>query len=284
MEKQKRILAIHDLCCVGKCSLTVALPVLSAAGMEACALPTALFSAHTAFPSFTFRDLTEELPPIAAELKKQQLGFDAIYTGYLGTKEQTTVVGKVIDTLKQSDTLLLVDPAMADNGSLYRNLPSDFPKGMLALTQKATVITPNVTEAALLLGLSYTPPPHKEAYIRDLLYGLRDVTGASVVITSISFADGEIGCGVLSIHATTPSYIMRGRRQHCYHGTGDVFASVLCAALMHGLPLETGVAVAEDFVTDALLHTGTEPEVWYGIRFEDLLPSLPDRLSEYTPS
>lgn len=279
MERQKRVLAIHDLCCVGKCSLTVAVPVLSAAGLEACAMPTAMFSAHTAFPSFTFRDLTEDLLPMAEEVKKQGIGFDAIYTGYLGTAAQTQTVEKIIDLFKTEKTCVLVDPVMGDGGSLYRNLTKDFPIGMLRLSGKAAVITPNVTEAALLLGLPYLPPPHTQAYIEGLLRGLCEKTGAAVVITGVSFQETEIGCALLSPGNGEIRYAMNSRENRTCHGTGDIFASVLCAALLGGQPLYSAVCTAEKFVAEAIRNTDTKPENWYGVRFEDLLSTLPERIA-----
>ena len=279
MEKQKRVLAIHDLCCVGKCSLTVAIPVLSAAGFEACAMPTAVFSAHTAFPSFTFRDLADNLMPMAEEVKKQGITFDAIYTGYLGTAAQTETVGRIIELFRAEKTRVLVDPVMGDGGRLYQNLTKDFPAGMLALSRKAAVITPNVTEAALLLGVPYLPPPHTEAYVDKLLRGLVRETGAAVVITGVSFRETEIGCALLNPEDHKIRYAMSGRENRCCHGTGDIFAAVLCAALLKEKTLFHAVQTAEEFVTDAIRHTGTEPENWYGVRFEDLLSSLPARIA-----
>ena len=132
---QTRVLAIHDLCGVGKCSLTAALPILSAAGIEACAIPTAIFSTHTAFPDFVCNDLTPFLMTMAENLKKQNFHFDAIYTGYLANAEQAGIVSDIISLLAEDDTRIIVDPAMADGGKLYTCLPSDFPAEMLKLTR-----------------------------------------------------------------------------------------------------------------------------------------------------
>ncbi|MBQ8908640.1 MAG: pyridoxamine kinase [Clostridia bacterium] len=280
MKDQKRVLAIHDLCCVGKCSLTTAIPILSAAGMEACALPTAVFSTHTAFPTFTFLDLTDELTRMASAVKEHQFHFDAFYTGYLGTAAQAAIVKDIIALLKSEDSCVIVDPVMADNGSLYKHLTPDFPQEMLLLSAHADVITPNVTEAALMLGKPYMPAPQTEEYVRSLLTELHEKTGASVVLTSICLHEGDIGCACLDRETGAVTYTFQPKEPTSYHGTGDVFASVLCAAYMQSGKLAKSMEVAATFVRDAIQTTEEQPSLWYGIRFEDLLSELQPRIKE----
>ncbi|MBP3437099.1 MAG: pyridoxamine kinase [Clostridia bacterium] len=280
MDEQKRVLAVHDLCCVGKCSLTAAIPILSAAGVEACAMPTAIFSTHTAFPSFTFLDLTDELLKMANEVKKQGLHFDAIYTGYLGTSAQAAIVKEIIALFREQGTLVVVDPVMADNGVLYKHLTPDFPQEMLSLSAEADIITPNVTEAALMLGKPYMEPPQSEEYIRSLLVELNEKTGASVVLTSICLHEGDIGCTCYDNKTGSIHFTVQPKEPSSYHGTGDIFASVLCSALVKGSDLAHAIDSSALFVKDAIRITEEHPSLWYGIQFEDLLFSLPDRISK----
>lgn len=267
------MLAIHDLCGVGKCSLSAALPILSAAGIEACAIPTAIFSTHTAFPSFVCNDLTPFLIPMAEDLKKQGFHFDAIYTGYLANAEQAGIISDVITLLAEQDTRIIVDPAMADGGKLYACLPADFPKEMLKLCQRANVITPNITEALLLLGRDATVlPPDKESY-EEIAVSLSALTGADVVLTSVVLTDGAIDCAVAEkgkVRFVSEPYVAHG-----YHGTGDVFSSVLTASLIKGKDLYTATAIAAEFVRRAIRNTDKNHEdLWYGVNFEGELPSL----------
>ena len=280
MKEQKRVLAVHDLCCVGKCSLTTAIPILSAAGMEACALPTAVFSTHTGFPSFTFLDLTDELSKMASAVKAQSFRFDAFYTGYLGTAAQAAIVKDAIALLKSEDSCVIVDPVMADNGALYPHLTPDFPKEMLSLSACADLITPNITEAALMLGKPYMPQPQSEEYVRSLLTELHEKTGASVVLTSICLHEGDIGCACLDAKTGAIYYAFQPKEPRSYHGTGDVFASVLTAAYMQSGNLPKSMEVAALFVRDAIQATEAQPSLWYGIRFEDLLSDLQNRINQ----
>ena len=174
---QKRVAAIHDISCFGKCSLTVALPIISAAGIECAGIPTAVLSTHTGgFSGYTFRDLTEDIMPVASHWKKEGLTFDAVYTGYLGSVEQIDLVCRAVDTFGTDDMLLIVDPVMADHGKLYGGFPENFPKEMTRLCAKADIITPNITEAAFMVDMPYCEAPHSEEYIKGLLDSLRKIT------------------------------------------------------------------------------------------------------------
>lgn len=276
---QTRVLAIHDLCGVGKCSLTAALPILSAAGVEACALPTAIFSNHTAFSSFLSKDLNDFLLPMAEAIKKQNFHFDAIYTGYLANGEQAGIISDIITLLADADTRVIVDPAMADSGVLYTCLPDDFPAEMKKLCRRASVITPNVTEALLLLGRDgHAVPKTREGY-EELIRALAREVGTSVVLTSVALEEGAIDCAVCEGDAVT--FISEPYVAHGYHGTGDVFSSVLTAAYLRGRTLVEATSIAAEFVRRTIRKTDkNNPNLWYGVNFEAELPSLAALLAD----
>lgn len=270
---QKRVLAIHDLCGVGKCSLTAALPILSAAGIEACAIPTAVFSNHTAFPTFLSHDLTDFLIPMAEDIKKQGFHFDAVYTGYLANERQAGIISDIITLLAEKDTRIIVDPAMADGGKLYACLPESFPAEMLKLCSRAQLITPNVTEALLLLGRDATKPPESQEEYEEVITTLAALTGADVVLTSVVLTDGAIDCAVCEKGEV--SFVSEPYVAHGYHGTGDVFSSVLTASLLKSKDLHTATSIAAEFVRRAIRNTDkNHKELWYGVNFEGELPSL----------
>jgi Pyridoxal/pyridoxine/pyridoxamine kinase len=276
---QKRIAAIHDISCFGRCSLTVALPILSAAGVETSVMPTAVLSTHTGgFEGYTFRDLTEDLLPIAAHWCALGLHFDAIYTGFLGSFEQIDIVSKVIDAIRSADTLVLVDPVMADNGRLYGLFPESFPSGMRVLCAKADVIVPNITEAALLTGQPYREGPYEPAYIEGLLARLAELGAGRVVLTGVYFDDKQLGAAVYDGGCT--EYAMAERIPGFYHGTGDVFGSALLAGLTSGLSTAQAAQAAAEFTAGSIRRTheaGTD--IRYGVNFEAGLAKLAARLS-----
>ena len=183
----KRIVTIQDISCVGKCSLTVALPVISATGVEAAVIPTAVLSTHTGFKGFTFCDLTGEIAPITEHWKNENFKFDAIYTGYLGSPEQIALMADLFDTFKTDDNLIIIDPVMGDNGKLYPGFDEDFAQKMRKLCQKADVILPNMTEAAYMLGIEYVGEGYDEEYIKDVLLKLSEFGAKYSVLTGISF-------------------------------------------------------------------------------------------------
>lgn len=277
---QKKIAAIHDISGFGKCSLTVALPICSAAGIETAVLPTAVLSTHTGgFTGYTFRDLTRDITPIAEHWKKEGLTFDAFYTGYLGSKEQIDLVINAINLLKTENTLVVCDPAMADNGVLYKGFPNDFATAMLKLCANADIIVPNITEAVLMLGREYIEGPYTKEYIEELLAALNKATGADVVLTGVWFNEKELGAAVLN--GGNIKYIFSSRIPAAYHGTGDVFASVLVSALMNGNNLESATETAVHFTCGCISRTLKERgEKWYGVNFEQELPKLINLLNE----
>ena len=276
----KRIVSIQDISCLGKCSLTVALPIISAMGVECSILPTAVLSTHTMFSGFTCKDLTDQIAPIEAHWKKENIHFDAIYTGYLASAEQIADVCRFFDTFKTDDNLIFVDPAMADNGKLYPAFGPEFPGEMAKVCAKADVIVPNLTEASLLTGLPYRTE-YDQGYIRELIDALAAMGPRHVALTGVSFEPGKLG--VVSYDQKTGetfSYF----NEHIpvsYHGTGDVFASTCVGGLMNGMELGQALALAADYTVDCIRMTAHTPDSnWYGVEFERAIPGLLRRMGK----
>lgn len=268
----KRIASIQDFSCIGSCSQTIALPVLSAMGVECAALPTALLSAHTAFDGFVSLDLTLQLPAIMAHWRAMHLRFDAVYTGYLASAEQVGLVGALLDGMDERPALTLIDPVMGDNGALYAGFSDAFPQAMRALCGRADVLTPNVTEACLLTGTAYSPV-QDEAQTRRLLERLLELGCRAAVLTGLR-VDGDMAVAALQRDGTgtlvRTSYI-----PEVFHGTGDLFASTCAGALVQGAPLERAVRLAADYVALTLRRTVQAPDRrWYGVNFQETLPEL----------
>ena len=194
----KRVLTVQDISCVGKCSLTAAIPVISAMGIEVCPLPTAILSNHTAFSSFSFLDLTDKIPEILNEWKKQGFHFDAIYTGYLGSIKQIDLVHKILDEFAQNDTLVVIDPCMADNGKLYTGFSQDFVQQMAKLCGRANVILPNMTEACFLVNQDYDIFTHTNESITKLMEKLLSLGANHVVLKGVDFSSDKIGVAYCS--------------------------------------------------------------------------------------
>lgn len=273
---QKRVAAIHDISCFGKCSLTVALPIISAAGIECAGIPTAVLSTHTGgFSGYTFRDLTDDILPIAQHWKKENITVDAVYTGYLGSKEQIEIVKNAINYIKKEDTLLIVDPVMADHGKLYGGFPEDFPMEMKKLCQIADIITPNFTEAAFMLGEEYKPGPYTKEYVEDMLAKLKIMCkeGCKIVLTGVCFNETEIGAACLEDGKI--SYVFSKHVDAAYHGTGDVFTSALTCGILNGKTLTQAAQIASDFTAGCIKLTKEEyPYMKYGVNFEAKLTEL----------
>jgi pyridoxine kinase len=282
MQRQKRVLAIHDISCFGKCSLTVALPIISAAGIETVAMPTAVLSTHTGgFTGFTYRDLTQDILPIVNHWQSIGIEFNAIYTGFLGSFEQVDIVSEIFDMLKKKDVLIVVDPVMADYGKLYSIFPPNFPEGMCKLCRKADVIVPNLTEAALLLDEPYHDGPHTQDEIEHILRDLSALGPKYVVVTGVSYDGIQLGSASYDANTGEFSYTGETRIEPMYHGTGDVFASALVAALLGGRTLAQANAIAVRFTVASIARTkesGTDNR--FGVNFEAGLSSLNDLISE----
>ena len=273
---QKRIITIQDISCVGRCSLTVALPIISAAGIEASILPTAILSTHTGgFTGYTFRDLTADIEPIVAHWQSLNLPADAVYTGYLGSSEQQQLIADIFAAYKARGSLIFVDPAMADNGELYPAFDNDFALGMRDLCAQADLIAPNLTEATLMLEREYVAEGYDQTYIEDLLHRLSDLGPGQVVLTGVSFAPGLIGAAAFSGATGSIDYYFTERIEGYYHGTGDIYSSTLVSAIVNGRSLAEAIRIACDFTYAAISRTfqaGTD--VKYGVDFEHGLVDL----------
>lgn len=267
-----KILTIQDISCVGQCSLTVALPIISACGIETCVLPSAVLSTHTAgFSGYTFRDLTEDLPGIRDHWLKEGITFDAIYTGYLGSAKQIGYVEDIIrDTAARNGTAI-IDPAMADNGRMYPGFDETFVRAMRGLCGKADYVLPNITEACFLTGMEYKTA-YDRAYIDALLAGLTALGCKNVILTGVSYAPGRTGVVVFE-HGSYAYYEHEKLPNSC-HGTGDIYASAFVGALVRGKGAYNAARIAADYTVECIKATAEEENHWYGAKFEPLLPKL----------
>ncbi len=274
-----RILTVQDISCVGKCSLTVALPIISAMGVECAILPTAVLSTHTMFRGYTFRDLTEDLNPIIDHWQKEALGFSAVYTGYLGSREQLAVVSRLFDSY--SGAWRIVDPVMADNGKLYPGFTEEFAKEMATLCAKADIILPNLTEASFMLGIPYPGSDYDEAYIKDVLKKLAALGPRVAVLTGVSFEKGKLGVAAYDREKDEFFYYCREHLPAAFHGTGDIFASAFTGALVEGGDYREALKVAADYTVECIALTLDNPDhVNYGVEFERAIPYLCKRIGK----
>lgn len=276
----KRVLSIQDISCLGKCSTTIALPIISAMGVETTILPTAILSTHTMFEGFTVKDLTDELAPICEHWKKEGVHFDAIYTGYLGTTEQMEIVKKIFADFADENTIKFVDPVMADHGKLYPAFDEAYAKENAKFCGVADVIVPNLTEACFMTDTEYRED-YDEAYVQALLHKLADLGAKIVVLTGIGLTEGTNG--VYGLDTTTGEYFTYQNENvgASYHGTGDVFSSVSVGALMRGLSLRDAFALAADYTVETIKATLENPDKpWYGVDFETTIPYLVNTLAE----
>ena len=267
-----RILTVQDISCVGQCSLTAAIPVISACGVECCPIPSAVLSTHTAgFMGFTFRDLTEDIPLINEHWIREDLKFNAIYTGYLGSAKQIEYVENLMKSVLKEGGVSVIDPAMADNGKLYVGFNMEFVSEMKKLCSKADYLIPNITEASLLTGIEYKTE-YDRNYIDSLLNALSALGCKNIILTGVSYNDATTGVVVLEngkYHYYEHEKIARG----C-HGTGDIYASAFVGALMRGKSAYDAATISANFTLDCIKETLDEPEHWYGVKFEPVLGNL----------
>lgn len=280
MKIQKRIAAVHDISCVGRCSLTVALPVLSAAGFDTSILPTAVLSTHTGgFDGFTYRDLTLDIEPIAKHWKSLGLKFDAFYSGFLGSYDQIEIVSNLFESFRDSDTIILVDPVMADQGEMYSVYSKSMATGMKKLCEKADIIVPNLTEAAFLLEEEYIGNNYDKKYIEDMLVRLSNLGPDKVVLTGISYDDKSLGAVCYDKTTGSIDYAFNEKNPAIFHGTGDIFASSLLAGIMHNFSLAEAAQIAVDYTYECIkLTESMNQERRYGVCFEMAIPYLIKRL------
>ena len=279
---QKHALAIHDISCLGRCSLTVALPILSAAGVNTSVIPTALLSTHTGeFTGYTHLDLSDQLLPIAKHLATLKLHFDALYSGYLASAEQAALVLQIAELLCDESTHVFVDPAFADHGRLYSHMSAEMPAQMRKLCERARTITPNFTEASFLLDRPYLTGGYDAVYVHSLAAGLAALGPESVVITDVHIAEGQTGIAVYQKRDGAFRLLYKPRFEGVFYGTGDVFASFLIACMLNGQALEKAAQTALDCTHESILLTLQGGEALrYGVQFERVLPKLIDALKQ----
>jgi len=276
----KRILTIQDISCFGKCSLTVALPILSAMGIETVILPTAILSTHTLFKGFTCRDLSDQLIPITDHWKHEGITFDAIYTGYLGTEEEIDTAAGIIASFRSKDTLVFVDPAMGDNGKLYPAFDEHYARKNAELCAVADISDPNITEAAFLTGIPYRET-YTEEYIRELLLALAEFGTKMPILTGVSLREGKTGAMGYDTGKKEFFSYQNDRIPAAYHGTGDIFSSVLAGAFVLGIDRTEALKTAADYTALTIAETLKNPEnPWYGVDFEETIPFLIKTLKE----
>ena len=270
----KRVLTIQDISCLGKCSLTIALPVISALGSETVILPTAVLSTHTMFKNFTCKDLSDQIEPIAAHWKSEGVAFDAIYTGYLGTVEQIDQIKELFHSFRGENTMIIVDPVMADNGKLYPAFDMDYVRKNAELCKEADIIVPNITEAALMTGMEYREE-YDEAYIKEMLERLNELGAGIAVLTGVSLEKGRTG--VMGYERRTGEYYVyqNQRIDASYHGTGDLFSSTCVGEIMRGKDWRDAMRIAADYTAHTIEVTLRSPDKpWYGVDFEATIPEL----------
>lgn len=271
----KRILTIQDISCLGKCSITIALPVISALGTETVILPTAVLSNHTLFKSFTVKDLADQIEPICEKWVEESVEFDAIYTGYLGTIEQIDMMKDLFKTFKRGDdTIVFVDPVMADNGKLYPAFDMDYARKNAELCSCADIIVPNITEASIMTGMEYKEE-YDESYIREMLERLTKLGAEISVLTGVSLSEGKTG---------VMGYDKKNDEIYCYqndkvgamfHGTGDLFSSTVIGEIMKGKSWKDAMRIAADYTAHTIEVTMNNPnKPWYGVDFEATIPDL----------
>lgn len=274
----KRALTIQDISCVGQCSMTVALPILSACGVEACPLPSAVLSTHTGgFKDFTVRDLTDDIPGIAAHWKKEDIAFDAIYTGYLGSEKQIGYVAEIMRTMGKPGCVKICDPAMADNGKLYYGFDDAYAKSMAKLCAQADYVLPNISEVCFMCGLEYKTE-YDEAYIDSLLDALTAAGIKNTILTGVGYKSDETG--VVVYENGVKRYYKHRKISKSSHGTGDIYASAFTGAFLRGHDAYESAKIAADYTVLCIENTLDDDSHWYGVKFETALPSLMNALGE----
>ncbi len=274
----KRVLTIQDISCVGQCSMTVALPILSACGHETAVLPSAILSTHTAgFTGYTVRDLAADMPAIGKHWQQSQIAFDALYTGYLGSAQQVDYVLDIMKNCLKEGGNAFIDPAMADNGKLYPGFDDHYVLAIKRLCQKADYILPNITEACLLTGIAYQETYNRD-YIDALLAALKEQVCENIILTGVSYAKDKTGIEV--VENGQRNYYEHIRLPNSCHGTGDIYSSAFVGAMLRGKSAYTSAKIAGDYTVSCIAVTADCPEHWYGAKFEPVLGQLIRALEE----
>ena len=270
----KRIVTVQDISCVGRCSLTVALPIISAMGVEASVLPTALLSSHTLFPDPAICDLTQQIPAITRHWKSIGVTFDGIYTGYLGSMEQLDIISGFIDEFR-GEGFVFIDPVMGDHGRLYSGFTPEYVARMAAFCGKADMIVPNITEACLMLGMDYIGDSYTKTDLKEILRRLTELGASKAVLTGVSMEPGRLGAAAYDSGSGEYILCMGERVEGSFHGTGDIFASVCVGALGKGQSLAQAVETAVGFTCECIKLTLNDcQDTRFGVNFERALPLL----------
>lgn len=273
-----RILTIQDISCVGQCSMTVALPILSACGQETCVLPTAVLSTHTGgFGQVEICNLSHAITPFFDHWQRQGVFFDAVYTGYLGKTEDISKVLGIVKCQKERGGTVIVDPAMADHGRMYLGLDAEYAQTMGELCMAADIMIPNITEACLMTGTPYEQS-YDEAWIRQLVTDLSQKSKGLVILTGVSYEPEQTG--VVICKDGEMSYYAHKKIPQSYHGTGDIFASAFTGCYMNGKTVQEAVQIAADFTALCIKKTYDDPAHWYGVKFETALGALISMLEQ----
>ncbi|MEG1608244.1 MAG: pyridoxamine kinase [Clostridia bacterium] len=274
--KCKRLLTIQDISCLGKCSLTVALPIVSALGVECAVIPSAVLSTHTGnFDNYTFKDLTAELEPIVAHWDSYDIVFDALYTGYIASADQLCIIKNIFEHYKMKESCNIVDPVLGDYGTIYRGFDKNFVDKMRELCNVADIIIPNVTEACALLEIPFCGAELDKLSTDKLLRSLGKICNGTIVLTGVSFESGKIGVGILNVKTDKIDYCFAPKIGTNFHGTGDIFASVVAGCIVKGCDIIKASQVAVDFVSECIKNTVNNcNKRWYGVNFEETLNML----------
>lgn len=268
----KQVLTIQDISCFGQCSLTVALPILSACGVQASVIPSAVLSTHTyKFKDFTFRDLTDDIPKIQEHWIREKICFDAIYTGYLGSIKQVDYVKDVFCSLGNDNCKFIVDPAFADHGELYKLFNNEYVEAIKTLCKEADVLIPNITECCFLTNTEYKEI-YNEQYVTDILKKMEVFGAETIIVTGITYNNSSTG--VVIYEAGKMTYYKHRKVDRLCHGTGDIYASAFTGALMNNKTSVEAATIAADYTLECILETGDDPSHWYGTKFEKAIPKL----------
>lgn len=281
MSRQKRVVTSHDISCTGRCSLTVALPILSSLGIETIILPTSILSTHTSgFTGFTFLDLKDESRKITKHWENYPREIDAVYTGFLGSIEQIHILDEYISTMPK-EVKVIIDPAMADNGVLYKIFDEEYAKEMTSLCKKANLIIPNVTEACIMTNTPYLGKVQTKEQIECLIAKLFDLGVENVVLTSVCFEEGTLGTATAKKDEPIIYYTNKEINGY-FHGTGDVFGSALVGAYVNGVSLEKASMIAADYVIESIKETIEKDDFdpKYGVNFELVIFDLIKKVKE----
>lgn len=282
--KDRRVLTFQDISCLGQCSLTAALPIISACGFETVILPSAVLSTHTggsfSGSGYTFRDLTEDIQGIMDHWKTQGISFDCLYTGYLGSDRQIEYVYKIKEEMLTEDAWLIIDPVMGDGGHLYDGFDDAFVKKMAGLCSIADVILPNITEACLMTGTKIELEDQDEAYIQTLLKKLSGLGPKRIILKGINYDPAKIGVAVYDCQTEELEYCFTPKIDQVCHGTGDCYAAAFTGALLRGKTPLLAAGIAAEFVLESIRKTMDDENHWYGVKFEKALPLLMAALSD----